>query len=353
MKEGVEIKKTFGGVRFIVAGASLVVVIAGLRTAQTFLVPFLFAMFLAILGSGPVNWLQKKRVPAVLSVIVVALISLGVFILIGVLLGQSVNDFTGRVPYYQGRLTLMSISLNQWFEKFGFEDASVELFESIEPAMVLDLTGKALKGLVTALSKTFLVLVIMIFMLVEAAEFQIKLRLALGESVDPHRFEQVAYDVKRYLAIKTVTSTITGCLVGSWVAMMGVDFPLLWGLVAFLLNYIPFIGSIIAAIPAIILAAIQLEFSSAVTLGIGYLIVNIGVSNFLEPVLMGRRLGLSALVVFLSLVFWGFVWGPAGALMSVPLTMIVKILLEHSEDFRWIAIIMGSKPKSKSKPSPE
>ncbi|RMG41331.1 MAG: AI-2E family transporter [Candidatus Dadabacteria bacterium] len=146
------------------------------------------------------------------------------------------------------------------------------------------------------------------------------------------------------MAIKTVTCMITGILVGLWIWVMGMEFAVLWGFIAFLLNYIPFVGSIIAAIPAIILALAQQGFGVGLTLAIGYIVINIGVSNFLEPVLMGRRLGLSPLVVFLSLVFWGFVWGPAGMLLSVPLTMIIKILLEHSHDFRWIAVLMDVRP---------
>ena len=117
------------------------------------------------------------------------------------------------------------------------------------------------------------------------------------------------------------------------------------GVVGFLNELYSFLGSILASIPAIIMALVQFGFGPAIFICIGYLVVNVVVSNFIEPVLMGRRLGLSSLVVFLSLVVWGWIWGPAGMLLSVPLTMIVKILLEHSEEFQWVAILMDSRPR--------
>ena len=126
--------------------------------------------------------------------------------------------------------------------------------------------------------------------------------------------------------------------------MLGLGFPLLWGLVAFIFNYIPNLGSILAAIPPVLLALVQFGPARAAVVAVGYLVINIGLANFLEPYLMGRRLGLSTLVVFLSLVFWGWVWGPVGMLLSVPLTVIVKIALENTKDFRWVAIMLGANP---------
>ena len=144
--------------------------------------------------------------------------------------------------------------------------------------------------------------------------------------------------------IKTAVSAVTGTVVGLWVAALGLDFALLWGLVAFLLNFIPNLGSIIAAIPAVLLAMVQFGPGRAAVIAAGYLVVNIVFGSVVEPMLMGRRLGLSTLVVFASLVFWGFVWGPVGMLFSVPLTMVVKIALENSKDFRWVAVMLDANP---------
>ena len=212
----------------------------------------------------------------------------------------------------------------------------------------MNLIGSTLKGLVSALSKTTLVTILVMFMLVEAAGFKRKLRAAFGEVVELDRVRGITRDVRRYLGIKTVTSAITGLLVGGWATLMDVDFPWLWAFVAFLFNYVPFVGSIIAAIPAVLLALLVHSVPVTLVVAIGYIVINVGVSNFLEPIIMGQGLGLSPLVVFCSLVVWGWVWGPAGALMSVPLTMIVKIFLEHTVEFRWIAVLMGPSPRGDS-----
>jgi len=147
--------------------------------------------------------------------------------------------------------------------------------------------------------------------------------------------------LNKYLAIKTIFSLATGILVGIWLFILGVDYPILWGLLAFLLNYVPNIGSIIAAIPACLVALIQLGPVYALSAALGYLVLNIAIGSILEPRFMGRGLGLSTLVVFLSLVFWGWVLGPVGMLLSVPLTMIVKIALEGRDDTRKMAILLG------------
>ena len=122
---------------------------------------------------------------------------------------------------------------------------------------------------------------------------------------------------------------------------MKVDYPLLWGLLAFLLNYIPNLGSIIAAVPTVLLTLVQLGWSAALIVFAGYSVVNVVIGSFIEPRFMGKGLGLSTLVVFLSLVFWGWVLGPVGMLLSVPLTMTLKIALESSEENRWLAKLLS------------
>jgi predicted PurR-regulated permease PerM len=162
------------------------------------------------------------------------------------------------------------------------------------------------------------------------------------------RLETVARQIQRYLAIKTVVSMATGLLAGIWVAALGLGVPLLWGLLAFLFNYVPTLGSIVAAVPPTLLALVQFGVWRGALVAIGYVAINIVLGNFVEPYLYGRRLGLSTLVVFISLVFWGWVWGPVGMLLSVPLTMLVKIALENTEDLRWLAVMLDRNPRPRS-----
>ena len=157
---------------------------------------------------------------------------------------------------------------------------------------------------------------------------------------------RMASQVQNYLVAKTAISAATGVVIGMWVGLMGLDFPLSWGLLAFMFNFIPTLGSIFAAVPAVLLALIQPDLGpeSAAIIAAGYLAVNVMFGSLLEPTLMGHRLGLSTLVVFISLVFWGWVWGPVGMLFSVPLTMVVKITLENTHEFRWVAVMLGANP---------
>ncbi len=193
------------------------------------------------------------------------------------------------------------------------------------------------------LTNTFLIILTVVFILLEASDFPGKLRQAFGDPTEHMTgFGQFTETVNRYLKIKTIFSALTGICVWAWLAVLGVDYPILWGCLAFLLNYVPNIGSIIAAVPAILLALVQLGFGSAVLVAAGYIVVNVVFGSILEPRFMGSGLGLSTLVVFLSLVFWGWVLGPVGMILSVPLTVIVKIALETGKDTRWLAVMLGS-----------
>jgi len=335
----------FTGTKVLVSIAALIVVVAGLKAAQSIMIPVLFALFLAILGAAPLYILKRLGLPNFISVFLVAGIMLAVAVGVGTILARSVNEFTSDLPRYTLRFNQMVEDVDEYLADYGIELPTSNVFDDVSPRAVMGMIGATLRELVAALSSTFLVFVVMLFMLFEAAQFRVKLQSAMGDAFDEDRFKGVAVDVQRYLGIKTFTSIITGIAIASLNGFMGIEFAILWGLLAFLMNYIPFIGSILASVPAIIMALVQFGFGPAAVIGAGYLVVNVGVSNFLEPVLMGRRLGLSPLVVFLSLVVWGWIWGPAGMLLSVPLTMIVKILLEHSEEFQWVAILMDNRPR--------
>jgi predicted PurR-regulated permease PerM len=204
-----------------------------------------------------------------------------------------------------------------------------------------------LRGVIAALSNTALVIITTMFLLLETTTFHLKVTAAAVAGMDLSRFATMTKEVQRYLAVKTAMSALTGLVIWGWLTFMGVDLPVLWGFVAFLLNFIPMIGSIIAAGPPVLLTAMDSgSLLNPCILAGGYLVVNFGVSYFLEPFLMGRRLRLSPLIVFLSIVIWGWIWGPLGILLSVPLTMIVKILMENSETFRWVAVFLDYKPKA-------
>jgi len=327
----------------LVSLAAAMVVIAGLRAAQSLVVPFMLSLFLAIIAAPAVNWLQRRRVPAGLAVVLVVILMLGVLTVVGVVLGGSVNRFVAAVPQYQTKLDGLMESVPGLFERFGMEVEERELQDVVKPGSVMNWVGSGLKGLASILSNTLMIALIVIFMLLEGVWVPTKLRVAFGEGSDVvERVGQAAIQIQRYLAVKTLISLTTGILVAIWTAALGLDFALVWGLLAFLLNFVPTIGSLIAAVPAVLQALIQVGPGTALVVGLGYLVVNILFGNIIEPNLMGRTLGLSTLVVFLSLVFWGWVLGTVGMLLSVPLTMIIKIILEANESTRPVAIMLDN-----------
>jgi predicted PurR-regulated permease PerM len=200
-------------------------------------------------------------------------------------------------------------------------------------------TAFALTGLVTQL---VLVVLTLFFALLEQPKIPRKLRAAFGrEAQAQERMLKVAAEIQIYLRVKTLVSIATGVLFGLWVALLGIDFPLLWGFLAFVLNFIPNIGSIVGAIPPTLLALVGSGPGTTALVVIGSLVINLGLSNAVEPQLMGRSLGLSPLVVFVSVILGGWIWGPMGVVLGVPVTMAVKILFENTEDLRWLAVLMG------------
>ncbi len=422
--------------RYLVAAAAFVVVIAGMRAAQSLLVPFLLAVFLAVVLTPPLRWLERKRTPTPLAlliiVMVLALVGAGVFGIVG----KSITDFSGRAGEYQTSLRGQIDNVESWIQRrinefsatsetdkpaeeasgkaaepaekpvkkadksaeepaektdepaedaLGRTDkptdmeAANETKGAAEAGTSEDLAGPKRKragpdakaavapqgdvdlkwldpdwamGLIKTmvaeigqwLSNATVILITVIFMLLEASRLPAKLRAAFGQggAMQSH-VDDIIENIRRYVAIKTRTSFLTGGLVTVLVFALGLDYPLLWGLLAFMFNYVPNIGSIIAAIPAVVLALVDQGLGMGVGTAIGYLAINSFISYVIEPRYMGEGLGLSTLVVFLSLVFWGWVLGTVGMLLSAPLTMMVKIILQDFDETRWIAVLLSAK----------
>ncbi len=323
--------------------AALVIVIAGMKMAQALLVPFLLAIFIAIVCAGPMHWLQKRKIPAGFAVLLVIAGVLLAGSLVLTLVGSSVNDFTRDLPFYQEKLRSQTIVLLDWLEGYGVQLSKDVLLEHFDPGVAMQYSASMLAKAGGMLTNSFLILLTVIFILFEAAGMPAKLRAALPDADNSlASFERFVTGVRQYLAIKTLVSFATGAIVTIGLMFLGVDYALLWGLIAFLLNYVPNIGSIIAAVPAVLLTIVQLGPIQALIVIAIYLTANLIMGNAVEPKLMGRSLNLSSLVVFISLVFWGWILGPVGMLLSVPLTMIVKIALEQGESTRWVAILLSS-----------
>jgi AI-2 transport protein TqsA len=330
------------GLRVLITGASLCVVIAGLRAAGPIVVPVLFSAFLSVLAVPPVNWLQARRVPDWLAVTIVFVGVISAFVLISVLVGSSIASFSENLPAYKERLVDMTSSWLVWLENQGVEVSTEALLAQIDAGRAADLAGAMVAGIGSLLSDTVFVLLTTAFIMAEATGLPRKLQAALGDKGDVERFRGIISDMKEYLSIKTNISLVSGLLAGVLCWAVGIDYAVLWGVITFLLHYIPNFGAVIAAVPPVLLGFVQFGWERSAVVLIGFLIISTVMGNIVEPRVTGRRLGLSSLAVFLSLVFWGWVWGPLGMFLSVPLTMLVKILLENSDDLKWMAVLLGS-----------
>ncbi|MEN8128275.1 MAG: AI-2E family transporter [Planctomycetota bacterium] len=379
-----------GPARFLITAAAFVIVIAGMRAAVEIIIPFLLAVFLAIICTPALFWLKNRGLSTPFAILIISLAIMLIGLMIGTILKTSIADFTNDLQNkYASQLNAdiqrLEERWNSWLQekrdtlKVNGADETADnqtevpaMSAAPEPGTAaaskdsetdkkkllslgyflnaqagITLMRELLKSLGDILTKGFLIYLTTVFILLEASILPGKIKAAMKNN--PTTFENlagVADDVKKYLAMKTIISLITGVLIMIWLTILGVKYPILWGLLAFLLNFVPNIGSIIAAVPACILAFLQFGTGTAALAALGYLVANIVLGNFVEPRLLGERLGLSTLVVFLSLVFWGWVLGPVGMLLSVPLTMSVKIALQSHPDTRKLAILLDSqKPR--------
>ncbi len=331
--------------RPLLAGASAVVIIAGLRAASAICVPLLLGLFFAILSLPFAEWMERRGLRRKLAIFLALLAGVAVVGLLVLFLSAALGEMTEAAPIYQARLQRASATTLAWLQERGLAAPEWTPRDLVRLATSTSLVGGTLRSVAFLLSDLVLIILTMAFVMLEAAGFREKLRHALGrpESSDP-RLDQVTREMQRYLGVKTIMSLLTGLLVGAWVAILGLDFPVLWGFLAFVFHYIPNIGAILAAVPAVLLGVIQFGPGGAALVALGYLVIDMVLGNIIEPQWLGHRLGLSPLVVFLSLVFWGYVWGGVGLFLSVPLTLTAKILVEHTPGLEWLAILLGPNP---------
>lgn len=333
--------KTNTSTKVLVILACLVIVLAGVKAASAIVVPFLLSIFIAMACNPLISKMSKYHIPRWFSVITVILLIVVFGFMLAGLVGQSMNEFSQNVPKYKEQLASEFTWVAEQLETFNIRIDKQQLLSYLDPGLAMNMVTNLLSSLGGVLTNFLLILLTVVFMLFEAESVPKKVHIALDDpNMKIQRIDKFLKSVKDYLVIKTVVSLGTGGVIGLWLYILGVDHFLLWGVLAFLFNFIPNIGSIIAAIPAVLLAFVQLGPAIAGLAGLGYVVSNTVMGNVIEPRYMGRGLGLSTLVVFLSLILWGWLLGTVGMLLSVPLTMIVKIALESNKDTQWIALLL-------------
>ncbi len=325
----------------IFAGAAVVIAL-GIHMAQSVVSLLIMSLFAALIGTPPVRWLVRHRIPFTVAVAVVMFGLIGLLAMVGGVVAGSLSAFSEVLPFYQKRIQEQIIELRPWLAEKNIILSDSFLAQYFNPGVIMGAAVDAVKGLITAMSNVVLILVLVLFMLLESSRFPSKFRAAFDTPrMDFSVFTRFVDTVEQYLLIKTFISALTGILIFLWLSLIGVDSPVLWGFLAFLLNYVPNIGSSVAAVPAVLLAYIQLGVESALFAMAGYMTVNFILDNVIETKIMGSRLGLSDLVVFSSLILWGSLLGPMGMVLCIPLTMTLKFGCGLRKDLKWIALLLG------------
>ncbi|SNR33729.1 Predicted PurR-regulated permease PerM [Lutibacter agarilyticus] len=330
----------------VVIAASFVIVITGLIQAISIVNPILMALFISIICAQPILWLQTKKVPQTLAVFIVLFLIVAIFIGFSELIGASLSSFSENASVYEDNLRAMVKTVVEFTNSLGLNISFTKVSSMFDVSKVMNLTASMLGQLGSIMGNVLTIFFLALFLLFELDSLEIKSKLVFKEATTRKYIFSIFKSIRHYLSIKTVTSLITGVFV--WIALeiTGLDYAIIWGLIAFLLNYIPNIGSIVAAIPAVLFALIQLGFVGVLWTSSIFIAVNMIVGNIIEPKMMGSGLGLSTYVVFVSLLVWGFILGTVGMFLSVPLTMAIKIMLEQNKRTEWIAILLGSREEA-------
>ncbi|MBP3499462.1 MAG: AI-2E family transporter [Akkermansia sp.] len=338
------------GARFLLTAAAAIIVIMGLQAARSVLLPIMMAGFLAIISYSITKLLSKYlRFPHWLAVTATVAADGGILFGVASIIKFLAADMKSTL---QGDFTARMVEkyneLMHWLGNFGLEEQARAVVSS--PQEVFDM--QQLVGLIQTISGqaiTFvttctLVLVLMTFMLGEAKLFKRNLHRLPNSTKGKEDFTVALRGIQRYLLIKTISSATTGALAWWACAAMDVPFAFLWGVIAYVLNYIPTIGSIVAAIPPIVMALLMGSWGDAAVITFCYIVINFMIGNGIEPIFLGKQFGIATSVVLLAVLFWGWVWGPVGMLLAVPIMVLIKLALENSRDLSWVATIISDEP---------
>lgn len=332
----------------LASAAALVVVVAGLRSAAELIVPLLLAVFLAMILAAPLRWLKERRLPAALAIALLVAAVIVVSLMVAAVVGAAIADFRGALPSYSAQFQGLSERTVSQLAGYGVVLDPTQWQSLFDPNALFKLVANTLSSLGNALTNSLLILLLVVFILAEDQSFIDKLERSGGSPQGVASLRSFASSVNSYMALKSVISLATGTIVWFWLWLLGLDYAVMWGLLAFLLNFVPNVGSLIAAVPAVLLALLQIGPSGALIAAAGYLSVNFLMGNVIEPRVMGRGLNLSPLVIFLSLLLWGWVLGPVGMLLSVPLTIMVKLALESRDQTAWVGAMLGGSTGERS-----
>ena len=313
-----------------------------LKAAQSVIIPFVIAWLLSYLLSPTIEFLHRLKVPRPLAMFITIVLLFGVGYLAFIFLYARLATFAAAFPRYQVRFVEITQDISNRVNLPYNPFADINWARTIS-GMVVSVSS----SLVSILSSMVMVMIILVFMLLGQPYIGYKIKKALAPD-EANRFSgivaSVSSQITRYLAVQFMISSITGVLVWLTLKIIGVDFAATWGAFAFFFNFIPTIGSIIASVPPILLAIVQFypNIGPALLTTAAILVIQMGMGNGVGPKVMGDKLNLSPVVVLVSLLFWGWLWGSVGAILSIPIASTIKIVCESVEELHPISIMMGS-----------
>jgi AI-2 transport protein TqsA len=326
--------------RVMLVLAATVVVLVGIRLGAPVLNPIFFALVLSLLFSPIYSWLKSRGLPSpvvlVIMLIVIGALFMGLFFILGV----SISRFSERIGYYTSQLNSQVVSLDALLERLGL--SNVDLRDVVKPNALANALGTVLSGVAGFLSDLFLILMIMLFLLGEGPAMMNRLRTGAGrDNPQVQRLTAVGRSVVRQFGLRAIVNLVTGAGVTILLFLLGVDFPLLWGILTFFLSFVPYIGLVLAVTPAVVLALAEFGVSRAVLVIVGVVVINVLAENVLSPVMMGRGLNISPTIVFLSFIIWAWLLGGPGAFLALPITLFIAVMLDTFPETRWLASLMG------------
>ena len=327
-----------GPLRLLVGLACVVVIIFGMKYAAGVLNPILLALFIVMGITPTIRWLRRKGLPSWLTLVVMLALILVIGLLFTSVLAVSLFQFQAKIPVYTTRLESLYASVNAWLSAQGVNSGDL-LGSLLSPEKLAGIATNIVTAIFSAFGNVLLMFLVVIFMVSEIFEFPAKLKARFGSH---SRFGTAAavfgQETRSYLFIKTWLALIPTAINTAVFYGLGVDFPLLWGMLFFLLSYIPNIGFILSIIPPFAITLLEQGFTRAIIVVAIVLVINFVVDNLISPRIMGRGLGLTPLAVLLSLIVWAWVLGPVGALISVPLTIMVKrLFFENFESTQFLS----------------
>jgi len=323
--------------------ASLVLILAGIKAAAEIVIILFLAIFIASIISTFIIFLEQKHIPKLIAYLFV----IGGFVLLTILLGYVLNislkDFISNLPQYEKQLQALVVKGIAFAENYGYEIDKNTILDALSLNSFFGITTNLIGSIGTFLSKFLLIIIGIAFILAEAKSFEKKLKVIYDKDRKKlEHFKLFSSNIQKYFSVKTATSFFTGFLVTVVLMYFDIEYPILWGVIAMLFNFVPVVGSIIAAIPAILLSLVGGDLNTTLILIVLYVCINVGISNIIEPKFMGKELGLSPMVIFFSLILWGWVLGLVGMFLAVPITMTLKIAFDSDKSTKWLSLLMSN-----------